>query len=152
MPCRLADRALTRTLAEIAGVMAAATQPWWVIAGAACALHGLDGPVRDVDVLLAPADARRLLPPLGIALAPGASHPRFRSALFGRWVGPPLPVEFMADFAVGGANGWASVAPVTREAFAVGAAIVYAPARDELGRLLRLFGRPRDLARAARLG
>jgi len=51
-----------------------------------------------VDVLLSAADARRILPAIGIALRQGSSHASFRSSIFGRWTKTALPVEFMADF------------------------------------------------------
>lgn len=143
--------ALRDTLAAVAGALAEAAEPWWVIAGAACALHGIAADARDVDVLLAGADARRLLPQLGVALAPGAPDARFRSDLFGTWHAPPLPVEFMAGFRLSVGATWPPVVPATRQAFAIGEAIVHAPDRAELRRLLQAFGRPADLARAALL-
>jgi hypothetical protein len=129
--------------------MDAARDPWWIIASAACVLHGA-GPleVGDVDVLLTLEDARHILPTLGLAVRPGPEHPRFRSEVLGTWRGPPLPVDFLAGFSVHAAERWRAIAPATREAIDIGGATVYVPARDELRRIIECFGRPKDLERA----
>ena len=90
---------LSASLKAIGDVMAEAHDPWWIIASAAVALHRADpGNVSDVDVLLSVADARHILPTIGIELQPGSAHDAFRSSIFGTWTGTALPVEFMADF------------------------------------------------------
>jgi len=127
--------------------MATAGERWWVITGAAAALHGVEGPVADVDVLLGRADAHALFPALGLPPVAGMQSARYRSDLFGRWLDLPLPVEFMAGFRLDGAE----VRPVTREAIAVDGHILFVPARTELAVMLRALGRPKNLARAARL-
>lgn len=61
-----------------------ARDPWWIIASAAVALHGADpGGVADVDILLRAADARVILPAIGIELRIGSVHAVFRSSIFG---------------------------------------------------------------------
>ncbi|WP_254602688.1 hypothetical protein [Sphingomonas bacterium] len=143
--------ALRETLVAVAAALAGARKPWWVIAGAACALHGAADEIADVDVLLDEGDAMRLLPPLGLSPAPGEPHPRFRSVLFATWRDLPIPVEFIAGFAIATTTGWHDVRPVTRERHRIGNAIVFTPARAELAAMLTLSGRPGDLARARRL-
>ena len=72
--------------------MADAEEAWWIIGSAAVALHGVDpGSIGDLDVLLGAADARRLLPTLGVEALPGRPDARFRSTIFARWTAPPCP-------------------------------------------------------------
>ena len=140
---------LRNALSQLASVMEAARDEWWVISGAAAALHGASPiEVEDVDVLTSVDDARRILPALGLAVTPGAPSPLFRSAVFGSWRGAAMPIEFMAGFRLRTASGWIAIAPATRVAVAVGAATVHIPAREELIGLLEAFGRPKDLLRA----
>lgn len=133
--------------------MIKARDPWWVIASAAVALHGVDpGHVADVDVLLSVADARRILPTIGIQLRKGVAHPAFRSSIFGTWTGAtPLPVEFMADFHRRSGEAWLPVQPATRQRIEVDGVVVFLPERTELQAMLTAFGRPKDLERARSL-
>ena len=85
---------------------------------------------------------------LGIALAPGETSDLFRSALFGRRLEPPLPVEIMAGFHIRSGVGWSKVGPTTRETVMVEGAAVFVPSRRELERMLLGFGRPKDRERA----
>lgn len=143
---------LTESLVAIAAIMSPADDPWWIIASAAVALHGADpGRVSDIDVLLSIADATRLLPAIGIALAGGTPHPTFRSGIFGTWTGTALPVEFMAGFHRWSGAIWLPVQPTTRQSVAVDGVTVFVPARAELLDMLIAFGRPKDLERARRL-
>lgn len=140
---------LQTTLREVAQVMTAARDPWWIIASAAVVLHGVPlADVADVDVLLSPADAQRILPGLGLTAAPGGAHPDFRSEIFAIWRAPPLKVEFMAGFAHCRDGVWRPVWPATRQAVTVLDGVVYVPERDELRRLVESFGRPKDYERA----
>ncbi|KQU48318.1 hypothetical protein ASG67_12560 [Sphingomonas sp. Leaf339] len=132
--------------------MAGAADPWWVIGSAAVALHGADGvEVGDVDVLLSERDAPAVLARLGVADVAGAGTALFQSAVFGRWDGPPLTVEFMVGFRFCGADGWRAVRPVTRELMMVDGRAVFVPAKAELMAMLLGFGREKDLARAKAL-
>ncbi|MDN4630934.1 hypothetical protein QCD71_05375 [Sphingomonas sp. PsM26] len=144
--------ALTLTLRAVGEVMQAAHDPWWVIASAAVALHGVElNDVADVDVLLSIGDARRLFAALDITPHPQADHPQFRSDLFGTWMAAPLPVELMAGFRYRTAHGWQAVRPQTRVAVDVVGVSVFVLDRAELSALLYGFGRPKDHVRAARL-
>ncbi|MBJ6120342.1 hypothetical protein JAO74_00905 [Sphingomonas sp. BT553] len=132
--------------------MAGTVDPWWVIGSAAVALHGADGvEVGDVDVLSSERDASAVLARLGVADVGNEGTALFRSAVFGRWEGPLLTVEFMAGFRFCGADGWRAVWPVTREAVMVDGFAVFVPGRAELAAMLFGFGRPKDLARAKAL-
>jgi hypothetical protein len=146
------DASLSLTLRTVGEVMRVAHDPWWVIASAAVALHGVElDDVGDVDVLLSTGDAARLFASLGIVADPKANPAQFRSDLFATWTVPPLPVEFMAGFRYRTENGWQPVRPETRERFDVGGVDVFAPDRQELSALLHGFGRPKDHVRAALL-
>ncbi|WP_445191863.1 hypothetical protein ACT009_15000 [Sphingomonas sp. Tas61C01] len=144
---------LLSSLTAIGDVMVDALDPWWIIASAAVALHGVDpGHVADVDVLLSAADAHRILPMTGIQLQPGSPHAAFRSSILGIWIGrTPLPVEFMADFHRWSGECWLPVQPATRQCINVGGVAVFVPERAELQEILSTFGRPKDLARARSL-
>jgi len=143
---------LATSLTAIGTVMAGANDPWWIIASAAVALHGADpGSVGDVDVLLSVADARRILPAIGIGLQAGSMHASFRSSIFGRWTKTPLPVDFMADFHRYSGMAWVPVRPTTRQAVEVDGAMIFIPERPELETMLAEFGRPKDIERARRL-
>ena len=134
---------LDQCLSMLAAAMAAAQDDWWIIGSAAVALHGADPVVRDLDVLLTVADARQILPGLGVALTPGVADSRFRSDYYCQWNAPPVPVDFMAGFHVHGEP----LVPATRIALAG----VFVPSRDELVAMLQYFGRPKDLERASLL-
>ncbi|RYE04258.1 MAG: hypothetical protein EOP61_01325 [Sphingomonadales bacterium] len=125
--------------------MAGAQDDWWVIGSAAAVLHGASlGEIADIDVMLSVADARRILPGLGVALTPGVADQRFRSEFYCQWTSPPVPVDFMAGFTAHGAP----LVPATREAITIGEQILFVPAKDELIAILQFFGRPKDLERA----
>jgi len=143
---------LSASLNAIGNVMAEAHDPWWIIASAAVALHGADpGHVADVDVLLSIADARRILPAIGIELRPGSAHVAFRSSIFGSWTGTALPVEFMADFYRRSDEAWLLIRPVTRQLVEVEGVAVFIPEKMELQAMLTAFGRPKDMERARSL-
>ncbi|WP_066706072.1 MULTISPECIES: hypothetical protein [Sphingomonas] len=140
---------LDATLARVAAAMAqaGARDPWWIIGSAAVVLHGVDTAVADVDLLLSPADAARVLAvwPGGVGL--GTASERFRSYPYARLDGAPLPVEIMAGLEVFVDGMWQAIRPVTRE----GRRGVFVPGRAELVDILRMFGREKDLRRAAAL-
>ena len=144
--------AVLETLAMAADRLKAAQDPWWVIGGVAIGLHGApDADIPDVDVVLSVNDARQVLAGLGIPPGQDGGTDRFRSEVFGRWTSPPLAVDFMGGFRVRAQDGWRPVAPLTREAVSVAGRTVHVPSRRELIGICRLFGRPKDLARAEAL-
>ncbi len=146
------DARLATSISAAGHAMEAAVDPWWIISSAAVALHGANaGHVADVDILLSVKDARHLLPLLGLEMKRGSDHPDFRSSIFATWTAPPLPIEFMAGFFHRSGVDWLPVRPRTREAIEISATTVFVPGREELSLMLRGFGRPKDLARAARL-
>lgn len=145
----ISPQALEITLQQVAQAMAAARHDWWIIASAACRLHGIDpGPVRDVDVLIDERDVAAVLGGLGLEPLAGQSDGLFRSRCFATWQGGPLEVEFFAGFALCEDGQWNEIRPVSREWQNLGGTSMPVPARAELAALLRRFGRPKDLARA----
>jgi hypothetical protein len=142
------DRALRSTLLTVAEAMASAHDSWWIIASAAAVLHGADIEVADVDLLVSARDGEALLARIGPTDAPNPSD-RFRSDLFGRWTTPPLPVDIMAGFHALASDGWRPVLPATRIGIPLGDATLHVPSIAELIEHCRLFGRPKDIARAA---
>lgn len=140
---------LAARLAEIAAAAAVFEDEWWIIGSAAAALSGADiALVRDVDLLLSERDARRLLElwpqELSAAAAPGA---QFRSAVFARLEGPPLPVEAFGGFEMKIRGAWRKIEPLTREARGE----VFTPSVAEQIAILEAMDRDKDRARIAAL-
>ena len=146
------SRPFRETLAMIVEVLTVATDPWWVIGSAAVVLHGRHiRHVRDVDLLMSPTDADALLRHVGELPRQGVPNDRFRSQVFGTWRGPPLPVEVMGGLEVANATGWRAVSLSSAQRVTVDGNILYVPSVEELVGLLHLFGRKKDLERAALL-
>jgi hypothetical protein len=144
---------LESTLAAVAGVLAEAKKPWWIIGSAAVSLHlKRDISVNDVDVLLSVSDARQVREKLAIPPAAIDPHPLFHSEEYFTWDSQALPTEFMAGFSVSIAGEWQKVICRTRQAFEVAGQMLYAPEIEELALLLKCFGRPKDVERLALLG
>ncbi len=143
--------ALADALDLVVRVTAPATGPWWIIGSAAMALHGLDLPVADVDLLLAPQDATRVLQEHGRVLPSGEEHGPYRSEVFGRIDGGPLLVEVLGGFHVREGGHWVAVEPATRLAVGLARGAVFIPSRPELAAITRRLGRPKDLLRARML-
>ena len=134
---------LEQTLVMAAELCAPADDPWWIIASAAVALHGAPvEDVRDVDLLMSGSDARAALLRVGVEPKPGSVTDLFRSAVFGTWQDPPLPVEIFGDFEFAGPDGWSRVAPITREPVTIGDHILFIQSAAELKQMLIGFGRP----------
>jgi hypothetical protein len=124
---------------------------WAVIGSAALVILGL--PIEDcpdLDVLTSEAGAAELEAAWAAwrseDYAPDLSAP-FRSR-FSRYAAPEGAIEVMGGLRLLGPEGWAPVTAgevVTRR---FGGASVRIPAAAEQLRILRLFGRPKDLAKA----
>ena len=151
----MANLALTRlapaavqTLVRAAEELADAQDKWWLLGGAAVALHGLPIEIADVDLLMSAHDIARVAEKLG--LTPDRDTPihRIRSDVWLPGKALPLGVDFTAGLQVRAGEGWTSIAPRTREAVQVEGLTLYVPARGELVEILRLFGRPKDVQRA----
>jgi hypothetical protein len=141
-------------VATAAAAVRHARDPWWVIGSAAVALHGADpGHVADIDLLTSAFGAHTLLAAAGARPDAASDHSRFRSA-YGRWrPANGLAIEIMGGLQVNTVAGWQRVEPRTRVPVRCGAATLslFIPGRGDLAAILRLFGRDKDLARAAAL-
>ena len=124
---------------------------WWIIGSAAMALLGLGGvEPHDVDVLCDADDAEMLIAAWSSHLQseyrpPAADRFRSRFARFGHL---PLPLEVMGGLEVNPGEGWQPVAVAETVRVGVGAACIPVPSLREQWRILRLFGREKDLAKA----
>ena len=128
--------------------MAPATGPWWIIGSAAMALHGLDLAIADVDVVLAPEDAALVLQEHGRVLQSGGVSGLYRSDVFGRVDGGPLPIEVLGGFHVRENDRWVMVQPATRLAIGLARGPVFVPSRLDLASITRRLWRPKDVLRA----
>ena len=137
------------TLRLVADAAQSNLDDWWIIAGAAAALHGVSEiTVGDVDVLMSARDAEVVMAACALVSLPNSGNGLFRSAVFSQWHEPPLTVEIMANFDFMGVSGWTRVAPITRETIRLDSFDVFVPNRTELTEMFRAFGRPKDLERA----
>ena len=107
--------------------------------------------VADVDVITSGRDLDRLYENLPLIDDPNRTKDYFRSKRFGRWFEPELKVEFMTGLEVRGEGAWHKIAPQTRQAIQIDQDRVFVPEREELVAMLYLFGRDKDLRRAASL-
>jgi hypothetical protein len=143
---------LAESLARLSEALEALKDDWWLIGSAAMALHGARPiTVADVDLLASPADAIRLAKLWGITPPSPAPDPRFRSEVYFQWPEPPVPVDVMGGFEVKAAEGWRPLRPRTRVAVPSGGYVFHTPSLAEQIEILQLFGRPKDLMRAALL-
>jgi hypothetical protein len=138
-------------MVKVAEELAEARDAWWLFGGAAVALHGLPIEIADIDVLMSARDIVELGSRLGIAADRDTPVDRIRSDIWLPWKAWPLCVDFTAGLQVRAEEGWIAIAPGTREAVQVEGRTLYVPSRAELIEILRLFGRPKDLARAEAL-
>jgi len=147
LPTDLAD-----TLDALGPALAELRHDWWLIGSTAMALLGVeDLRIGDVDVLAHPDDARALLERLGAGWSAGEPSARFHSGVYGRWRGAAIEVDVFGDFRVRSADGWVPMRPSTRRPVDRGGFRFWTPTVEEMIAICRLFGRPKDLERAARL-
>lgn len=140
---------LAQTLSKIVAVSDRFQDDWWIIGSAAAALCGAEiAVVRDVDLLLSEADARRLMDLwAGESRRSAAPDALFRSAVFARFEASPLPIEAFGGFEMSARGRWRAVAPLTR--MATGA--VFTPSVAEQIALLEVMDREKDRTRIAAL-
>ncbi|MEM8724505.1 MAG: hypothetical protein AAGE86_03190 [Pseudomonadota bacterium] len=146
------DHEVLATLRRVSRLLEAADDPWWIIGSAAVALHGGDpGKIADIDVITSRRDLDWLYEKLSLTDTPEAGKPMFLSERFGRWSESNLDVEFMTGLEVRVDGVWHRVEPQTQQAIQIGKAHVFVPEREELIAMLQMFGRDKDLRRAATL-
>ena len=124
---------------------------WWILGGAATALFTADyADVHDIDVLLSPTNARRMIQRYPIAARTDGGTERFRSEVYGTWY-LPVPIDFLGGFQIRSNGLWTTIWPHTRQPLETSAGTVFLPAIEEHIEITRLLGRPRDFERIARL-
>lgn len=128
--------------------------PWWIIGSAAMALIGVpEIAPQDIDVLCSRDDALRLQAAWAVH-ADGVYRPQddacFRST-FARFTHLPMPLEVMGDLDVMTPEGWRPLRVLEDAAVDVGGHAIRVPTLAEQQRIFLLFGRPKDLAKAARV-
>lgn len=140
-------------LAMVAGALQAATAPWWIVAGAAVALHArVPVAVDDIDVLIAMADVPLVAAMPGLRIRGGDGNDLFRSRFYAALEMGGVEVEFMAGFALCHRGCWEPVWPRSRVMMDMGdGRSVPVPDRDELRAMLARIGRDKDFARIALL-
>lgn len=128
--------------------------PWCVIGSAALRLIGVDSTEpQDVDLLCSVEDAERLARHWSAHLDADYTprdDDRFRSH-FARFIHLPLPVEVMGGLRVHSHGHWQSVCAQSVQDIPCHDVRVPVPTADEQLRILELFGRDKDLAKAAQL-
>jgi len=139
-------------LARMSQILAAARSPWWVIAGAAVALHGVPRVVvDDIDLLIDEEDFGLVTAMPEVWSLHAGDSDRFRSACYAMAVVADIHIEIMAGLTVRRRGNWVPVTPRTREAVAFEGGTVFIPGRVDLVEMLTLFDRPKDVRRAAQL-
>lgn len=122
-----------------------------VIGSAATRLCGAMLPVADLDILTSARDALALAEQWRDRRLPQDDAPgggRFRSH-FARFAFPGVPVEVMGELEVDNGSGWQRVIIDEVTHVHVDGLEIAVPSLAEQIRLLHLFGRDKDLQRAA---
>jgi hypothetical protein len=144
---------LRQTLNLLPRLTGPCEDPWWIVGSAAMTLIGLQGlEVTDVDLIMTPQDARRVLAAVDLPNQADGGAGHARSDVFGRIVEHALPIEIMGGLQLRGDEGWRRVEPQTREIFRLDTGPIYTPSAQELRELTLASGRPKDLVRARALG
>ena len=108
---------------------------------------------QDIDVLCSRDDALRLqaawLPHIDAAYRP-QDEARFRST-FARFTHLPMPLEVMGGLEVMTAEGWRPLQVLDDVILEIDGHAIRVPTFAEQRRIFTLFGRPKDLAKAARI-
>ena len=139
---------LVRSAEIIARVMPADAD-WWIIGSAALALSGVEVKPRDIDVFAASDVIEAARQALGVAAMPSGNS-RFRSDPYFQFCPDGgLEIDFMGALQVKTEEGWVDLRIESIVQIACGSVTLFVPSIAEQGRILRLFGRPKDLARAA---
>lgn len=139
---------LVRSAEVIARVMPAGAD-WWIIGSAALALSGVEVEPRDIDVFAASRVIEVARRALDVVTMP-SSNERFRSdPYFQLCPDGGLEIDFMGALQVKTGERWVDLRIESKIRATCGSVTLFVPSIAEQGRILRLFGRPKDLARAA---
>lgn len=152
---RSPDDALLATLRVIVPALhARLREPWWIIGSAAMRVHGaVPIAANDVDVLCSHDDAMALSQAWSAHCALGFTprdDQRFRST-FARFTHCALPVEIMGGLQVNSDAGWQPLHLQSVQTLPWHGLEIPVPTLPELMRVFRLFGREKDVAKAAQI-
>ena len=147
------DPHLVATLAGLRPALQAMRDPWWIIGSAGLALAGaFEERPQDIDLLTSARDAQAMRDSWR-GHVQAETHPadgvQFRS-IYARFAHLPLPVEVMGGLEVRRNGSWEALTVRESETAVVDGFEIRVPALAEQIRVLRLFGRDKDLAKAAR--
>ncbi len=121
---------------------------WWIIGSTALALGGIAVTPRDIDVFAASdvIEAARLA--LGVPAMPSGSD-LFRSSPYFQFTPEGgLEIDFMGDLEVRANAEWIRLRIESKVKLTVCNNELFIPSLEAQARILRVFGRPKDLARA----
>jgi hypothetical protein len=140
-------------LVRLAELMAGASEPWWIIGSTAMVLAGVVGVMPDdIDVVADGKMLQRILQDANINVVEPLPHAKFRSMPYSRIkVVGGADIEFQGDLDLRENGQWQRLLIASRVQISVGEAVVFVPSLDEQLRILRRFGREKDLAKAALL-
>ena len=142
------DDITRNSLIGVASLLSGAQDPWWIIGSASVALKGYSaGQIADIDVLVSPADADRLMARHGLDNLQDGGTARYRSSHFLRPIVGEVPVEIMAGYEIFRDHEWRPVWPPSRERIRVGRVDIFAPSDADLIDILKRLERAKDLAR-----
>ena len=143
---------MRETLQRLAGVMGVAQDRWCIFGGAAFALHGFVAEaVRDIDLIVTPDDAARLITAYGWQNMADGGSDKFRSGVILRPVLGDMPVEILSAFQSNRDGGWVNIAIPEVIHVQAGSVMVPVPTRPSLASMFRACGRPKDVAKAVLL-
>ena len=150
----MSPETLTKLLARLGPDLEALDEPWIIIGSSALIILGLPlADCQDLDILTTSAGAWQLeevFAPWRVSgHLPDPSAP-FRSR-FSRYETAEGVWEVMGDLEVRTSTDWRPVVVAQAERRPFGSGAWPVPTAKEQERLLRLFGRPKDLAKARRL-
>ncbi len=138
---------LIRSAELIARIMPA-DRDWWVIGSAALALSGIDVEPLDIDIFAASEVIEAVRVVLGVRAMPSGSD-RFRSSPYFQYrPDGGLEIDFMGSLQIGFDGRFSDLQIESKVLVYCGSVTLFVPSLDEQARILRLFGRPKDLARA----
>ena len=122
---------------------------WWIIGSSALALSGIDVTPRDIDVFAASDVIEAARQALNADAMPSGSG-LFRSSPYFQFRPEGgLEIDFMGGLEVCPAGEWIGLHIKSKCRVTTGNTTLFIPSVEEQAAILRLFGRPKDLARAA---
>lgn len=120
-----------------------------IIGSAALCLNGMNVGVNDLDILTS-AEGARSLAERWMHIRDRDYIPqepeRFRS-VFGRYQFTGLPVEVMGDLEVNTSDGWERIVAEKIMVLSTNGVTIRIPDLSDQKRILRLLGRPKDIAK-----